>query len=130
MLVRPGSMNLLRNKCVVMFSGALCCIREKTMRRLVWNLFKLAMALAIVIPVTIIVLATAMGLFVAMLGLAILALRIAFVALVAWGLFRLGKGLFGASPERSQAEEARQLRSFDPYYEAAQRELDRELGIR
>jgi|SRR5687767_12692187 len=100
------------------------------MRILVWNLLKFAMALAIVIPVTIIVLATALGLFVALLGLAILALRIAIFALVAWGLFRVGKALFGRSQVRSQAEESRQLSSYDPYYEAAKRELDRELGVR
>jgi hypothetical protein len=99
------------------------------MRRLVWNLFKSAMVLAIAIPLAIIVFATALGIFGALLGLAILALRIAIVGLIAWGVFRLGKALFGGSRSRTRADESRQLAPVhDRYYEAAKRELDRELG--
>lgn len=96
--------------------------------RILWNFVKFAIVLALVIPVAIIVLATALGLFGALLGLAILALRLAILALVVWGAYRLGKALFGRSGERSRVDESRRLVPVDPYYEAAKRELDRELG--
>jgi hypothetical protein len=96
--------------------------------RTLWNLVKLGIVLALVIPVAIIVLATAVGLFGALLGLAIVALRLAIAALIVWGVYRVGKALFRRSGERSRTGEFRQLVPVDPYYEAAKRELDRELG--
>jgi hypothetical protein len=96
--------------------------------RLLWTLVKVVIALALVIPVSIIVLATALGLFGALLGLAILTLRLAVFGLIAWGVFRLGVTLFGASASRSRPNEVRQLPPVDPHYEEAMRELDRELG--
>ena len=96
--------------------------------RLLWTLLKLVIALALVIPVSIIVLATALGLFGALLGLAVLTLRLAVICLIARGLFRLGTRLFGGSASRSRPNEVRELPPVDPHYEAAMRELDRELG--
>lgn len=96
--------------------------------RILWNLVKFAIVLALVIPVAVIVLVTALGLFGALLGLAIAALRIAIVALIVWGAYRVGKALFGRSGDRSRMDESRRLVPADPYYEAARRELDRELG--
>lgn len=95
--------------------------------RLLWTLMKVALALVLVIPVCIIVLATALGLFGALLGLAIMALRLAVIGLIAYGAFRLLAGLFGGK-RSSRSEPVMSLPPVDPYYEAAKRELDRELG--
>jgi hypothetical protein len=91
-------------------------------------MLKVMVALAIVLPVSIIVLATALGVFGALLGLAFLALRLAVVGLIAWGVFRLVAGLMRGSEPRSDHNAIRQLPAVDPHYEAAMRELDRELG--
>jgi len=96
--------------------------------RLLWTLLKVVIGLAIVLPVSIIVLATVLGVFGALLGLAILALRLAVVGLIAWGVFRLVAGLMRGSKPRSQRDDVKPLPSVDPHYEAAMRELDRELG--
>jgi hypothetical protein len=95
--------------------------------RLLWTLLKVVIGLAIVLPVSIIVLATVLGVFGALLGLAILALRLAVVGLIAWGAFRLVAGLMRGS-KRSQRDDVKPLPAPDPHYEAAMRELDRELG--
>lgn len=97
--------------------------------RTLWNVLKLAIVLAFAIPLAIIVLATALGIFGALLGLAIAALRLAILALIVWGAYRVGKALFGNSKAGTGADESRQLGPVhDRYYEAAKRELDRELG--
>jgi hypothetical protein len=99
------------------------------MRLLVWKLVKVAIALAVAIPVAIIVLVAALGVFGALLGLAIVALKLAVFALVLWGAYRLGKALFGRSRARARTDESRELMPVhDRYYEEARRELDRELG--
>jgi hypothetical protein len=98
--------------------------------RVLWTLAKFVIALALVIPITIIVLATALGLFGAFLGLAILTIRLAIIGLVVWGGYRLLKLMFG---DRSPAPRPKEIESaprVDPHYEAAMRELDRELGVR
>lgn len=96
--------------------------------RVLWTVVKVALALALVIPVSIIVLATALSIFGAILGLAILVLKVAVAGLIAWGLFRLVRGLFGARSPNTEPADMRTLPATDPYYEAAKRELDRELG--
>lgn len=96
--------------------------------RLLWTLLKVVIALCLVIPISIIVLATVLGVFGALLGLAFLALRVAVVGLIAYGVFRLATALFRGSGTRSQPAEVKPLPLVDPYYEAAKRELDRELG--
>ena len=69
--------------------------------RVLWTLVKIVIALALAIPISIIVLATALG-------------------------FRLMGRLLGGSAKRE--ERITQLPPVDPHYEAAMRELERELG--
>src|SRR5687768_8461604 len=95
---------------------------------MLWTLLKVVMALVLVIPIGIIVLATALGLFGALLGLAILVLRVAVVGLLAYGALKLLGMLFRGPSRRSAAAEIPKLAPVDPHYEAAMRELDRELG--
>lgn len=97
--------------------------------RLLWTLVKLTIALALVIPVSIIVLATALGLFGAILGLAFLTLRLAVVGLICWGVFRLASVLLRGRAWPSEPTVVKELPPVDPHYEAAMRELDRELGV-
>jgi hypothetical protein len=95
---------------------------------LLWTLLKVAIALVLVIPIAIIVLATALGLFGALLGLAVLTLRLAIVGLMVWGGYRFVKWMLR---DRSPAPRPRELHDVprpDPHYEAAMRELNRELG--
>ena len=96
--------------------------------RVLWTMVKVVLGLAIAIPVGIIVLATALGLFGAMVGLAFLALRVAVFCLIAWGMFVVARTLLFGKRSPAPRVEPRQLPPVDPYYEAARRELDRELG--
>ena len=96
--------------------------------RLLWTLMKAVLVLALVIPASIIALAVALGIFGALLGLAVLTIKIAVVGLIAYGALRLAVSLFGGSASRSRPPEMKSLSPVDPYYDAAQRELDRELG--
>jgi hypothetical protein len=96
--------------------------------RILWTAAKLVLALVIVVPISIIALGLTLGLFGAVIGLAFVALRLAVVGLIAWGLFRLAVGLVGGRARDAQSEATPELRAPDPHYEAAMRELDRELG--
>ncbi len=95
--------------------------------RFIWTLLKVVIALALVIPVSIIVLATALGILGALIGVAILSLKIAVLALIGYGAFRLVAHLMGG-PARSAPKRTESIPPVDPHYEAAMRELDRELG--
>jgi hypothetical protein len=95
---------------------------------MLWKLFKIVIALALAIPLSIIVLATALGVLGALMGLAVLTLKLAVVGLVGWGMFRLAAFLLRGSKAPRRKEEIRRLPPADPYYEVAMRELDRELG--
>jgi hypothetical protein len=95
--------------------------------RVLWTLLKVAIVLALAIPISIIVLATALGLLGALFGVAILALKIAVIGLVGWGVFRLIARILGGPSTRKRPAPA-ELPPVDPHYEAAMRELDRELG--
>ena len=97
--------------------------------RILWTAAKVVLALVIVVPISIIVLGLTLGLFGALIGLAFVALRLAVVGLIAWGLFRLAVGLVGGRARGAQSEPIPELRAPDPHYEAAMRELDRELGV-
>jgi hypothetical protein len=48
--------------------------------------------------------------------------------LVCWGLFRLIGRLLGGPARHDVRHVTRELPPVDPHYEAAMRELDRELG--
>lgn len=95
--------------------------------RILWTLFKVILGLAVAIPVGILVLALTMGVLGTLLAAAVFALRLAIVGFVGYGLFRLAKHLF-FSP--APAPIVRDLPPVDPYYQAAVRELDTELGTR
>ena len=95
--------------------------------RVIWTILKVVIALALAIPISIIVLATALGILGTLIGIAILSLKVAVLALIGWGMFRLFARLFGG-PARSTPHRIESLPPVDPHYEAAMRELDRELG--
>ncbi len=100
--------------------------------KVLWTLLKCALVAVLIIPVGIIVLATMLGVFGALLGLAILALRIAIAGLVIWGAFKLISHLVrGSKPAPAPApREIAASPRVDPYYESAMRELDRDVPIR
>ena len=96
--------------------------------RVLWTLLKVVIALVVAIPVSILVLATALGILGALVGVAVLALKIAVFALVGWGAFRLVARLMGGPARGAPKSPISELPPVDPHYEAAMRELDRELG--
>ena len=95
--------------------------------RILWTLFKVAIVLTVGIPLAIILLATALGILGTLFGLAVLVLKVGIIALVGYGAFRLATNLFGGS-NKAKRPPVRELPPVDSYYEAARRELDRELG--
>jgi uncharacterized membrane protein len=95
--------------------------------RVIWTILKVVIGLALVIPISIIALATALGILGALIGVAILSLKLAVLALIGWGVFRLLARLLGG-PSKSTPHTVQSLPPVDPHYEAAMRELDRELG--
>jgi hypothetical protein len=96
--------------------------------RVLWTFLKVVIALALAIPLSIIVLATALGILGALVGLAIMTLKIAIFGLIGYGVFRLIARLFGGSPKSVRQAEIPAAAPIDRHYEAAMRELDRELG--
>ena len=89
--------------------------------KVLWTLVKIVVALAIFIPVSLIVLGT-------VVGLAALAFRLALLALVAYGALKIvGRLVRGPKPSPA-LKEIPSLRPVDPYYSEAMRELDREIG--
>ena len=96
--------------------------------RILWTLLKIIIGLAIAIPLGIMALALTAGVLGTLFGLAVLVLKLACVALVGYGVFRLARAMF--VPSRKPAPPIPELRSVDPYYEAAMRELDSEIERR
>ena len=98
--------------------------------KVLWTLLKVVIALVVAIPLSIIVLATALGILGALVGVAVLALKLVVFGLVGWAAFRLiARLLRGPSRDRRKGLIAELPPSpVDPHYEAAMRELDRELG--
>jgi len=94
--------------------------------RILWTLLKIVIGLAIAIPLGIVAIALALGVLGGLLGLAILALKLAFLGFVGYGLFKLARHMFAPSP-KPKAQPLRELPMPDPYYEAAMRELDAEM---
>lgn len=96
--------------------------------RILWTLLKVAIGLAIAIPVGLFVMAMTVGLVGTVFGLVVMAVRLACIGLVGYGLYRVARFFF--APRGAAARErpvARELPSADPYYAAAMRELDSEL---
>jgi hypothetical protein len=99
--------------------------------RILWKLAKVVIGLAIAIPVAMVALAMMFGILGTVLGLAFVALKIACVGLVGYGLFRVAKYVFAPAPKPAVARELPAGDQHgDRYYEAAMRELDSELGLR
>jgi hypothetical protein len=96
--------------------------------KVLWTLFKIVIALVVAIPLSIIVLATALGILGALVGVAILALKLVVFGLVGWGVFRLITRLVGGRTAGQRQSAVSELPAADPHYESAMRELDRELG--
>lgn len=96
--------------------------------RVIWTLAKIALVLAIAIPLALVVTGTVVGIFGLLIGLAELALKLALVALVCVGVFKVATRLFGKPKPRYQTPVMEQLPPVDPYYESAMRELDGEFG--
>jgi len=97
--------------------------------RVLWTLFKVIVGLAIAIPLGIVALGLAFGVLGTLIALAVLALKVACVAFVGYGFFRVARYIFG-SPVRKAPPMVHELPQPQPdaYYEAAMRELDSELG--
>lgn len=95
---------------------------------MLWKLFKIVIALAVAVPLSIIALAMALGVLGALMGIAILTLKLVVVGLVGWGLFRLTSSLMRGRTSPRRRDAIRQIPPVDPYYEAAMRDLDRDLG--
>lgn len=91
--------------------------------KVLWTLFKVAVALVLLIPVSLLML----GLFGTVLGLAVALLRLALVGLLVYGAFKLGARLLRGPAPRVETREQPRLASVDPYYQAALRELDQEV---
>ncbi|HMC56999.1 MAG TPA: hypothetical protein VKH19_17595 [Gemmatimonadaceae bacterium] len=96
--------------------------------RVFWTLVKIVFACMLIVPAAIIAMAVALGVFGALLGLAIMTLRFAVAGLVVYGAWRLFRTMFVRSSRQTRIPEIKALPPVDPYYEAAKRELDRELG--
>ncbi|HKW45894.1 MAG TPA: hypothetical protein VJN70_00555 [Gemmatimonadaceae bacterium] len=96
--------------------------------RVLWTFLKVVIALALAIPLCIIVLATALGILGALVGIAILALKVGIIALVGYGAFRLIARLVGSPARVDRHRTVKDLPPADPYYQAAMSELDRDLG--
>jgi hypothetical protein len=96
--------------------------------RIFWTLFKVILGLAIAIPLGIMALALTAGLVGTLVALAMMALRLAVIALVGYGVFRVARLMFGSRPRRTVPRVPELPPPVDPYYEAAMRELDAEMG--
>ena len=95
--------------------------------RALWTVFKVIVALVVVVPLGIVALALGLGILGAMLGLAVLVLKLAIVGFICYGVFRAARHLFGPAPRA--VERPREFASPDPYYQAAMRELDSHMGV-
>jgi hypothetical protein len=96
--------------------------------RILWTLLKIIIALVIAIPLGILALGAGVAILGTLLGLALLALKVACVGFIGYGLFRVARYfLFGPAPTPN-AERVRELPSPDHYYQAAMREVDAHIG--
>lgn len=91
--------------------------------KVLWTLVKVAAALVLLIPVSLLML----GVIGTVLGLAIVLLRLAVLGLLVFGAFKLVARLIRGSAPRVEPRETPRLVSRDPYFEAAMRELDMDL---
>ena len=97
--------------------------------RFLWTLAKIALVIAIGIPLCMFAVSLALGIVGTVIGLAVVAVRFAILGFAAYGLYRLGRWMFGSRARQVRPAEphAAPLPPADPYYSAAMRELDSEL---
>lgn len=94
--------------------------------RLLWGLFKVALVLAIGIPICFFAISLALGIVGTVIGLVVMAVRLAVLGLTGYVLYRVFRWVFGPrTPPVRPSTPA--LPAPDPYYAAAMRELDAEL---
>jgi hypothetical protein len=91
--------------------------------KLILAIVKVVVGIVLLVPLSLIMLA----LFGTVLGLAIGLLRLAVVGLLAYGAFKLVTRLVGRTDKPTELRITPSLNAADTYYEAAMRELDREL---
>jgi hypothetical protein len=96
--------------------------------KVLWTLLKVVLLLVVALPLAIIVLGTVLGIFGALLGLAILALKVVVVGALAYGAFKLLARLLRGPAPSAPVRDIPRVAPADRHYEAALRELDRELG--
>lgn len=96
--------------------------------KVLWTLLKVVLALIVALPISIIVLATALGILGALVGIAILALKLVVFGLVGWAAFRVITRLMRGPSSARRTSTIAELPPVDRHYEAAMRELDRDLG--
>jgi hypothetical protein len=96
--------------------------------RLLWTLLKVAVGLAIAIPLAIVAMGLTLGIVGTAIALLMMFVKLACIGLVVYGLFRAAKFFFGSSKSKPAPVSMRELPARDPYYEAAMRELDSEMG--
>jgi hypothetical protein len=96
--------------------------------KLLWNIAKVLIVLALAIPVSLLVLTTALGVLGALVGLAAIAIRLAVVGAIAWVAWRVIKAVV-RGPDAPVAPRVISSPRVDPYYEAAMREVDRDVGV-
>jgi hypothetical protein len=96
--------------------------------RVLWTLFKIVLALVLLVPLSILVLATTLGILGALVGLAVFALRIAFAGLLVYGAVKFIGWLIRDKTPAPAPQQIADVPRMDPYYESALRELDRDVG--
>jgi len=98
--------------------------------RVLWTLLKVIIGLAITIPVALLALALTAGLVGTLFALLVIAFKLAIVGLIGYGVYRLARAIFAPSHTPRPIREFPPAAAPDPYYDAAVRELDAEMGVR
>jgi hypothetical protein len=99
--------------------------------RILWKLLKVMIGIAIAVPVGLVLLALAFGVLGTVVGIAILLAKLACLGLVSYGVYRVARFFMSSGPRTTSppvTPAMRELPARDPYYEAAMRELDSEIG--
>jgi hypothetical protein len=91
-----------------------------------WTIGKVMLAVLVGIPLAMIAFGLLLGALGAVLGVLMLALRLAVIGVVVWLVYRLLSAMFGGARVPTTAR-VQALPPVDPYFEAAKRELDQEL---
>lgn len=95
--------------------------------RILWTLFKVMIGLAIAIPLGFFAVTLALGVVGTAVALAVMAVRLAVLGLVGYGIYRVARFFVRPSKRAPKLDATAALPPVDPYYTAAMRELDAEL---